>query len=138
MTDDANRTAGHGGISDSLIEEAVSRLDMGARLEGPNGILFLDVRLPRGAEEIHGALLFLMRAAVELHGERQSGEEVSDIEEMLEDALKDGDERHIEEGLDIYRAYLSSSLADIWRGRRGADRLDRLSAAQVKPWTAPL
>ena len=75
-------------VSDTLIEEAVGRLDMTARLEGPNRLLFLDVTLPRGAEDIDGALLFLMRAAVELHAEIQGGEELSDIEETLEDALK--------------------------------------------------
>ena len=122
-------------VSDTLIEEAVGRLDMTARLEGPNHLLFLDVALPRGAEDIDGALLFLMRAAVELHAEIQGGEELADIEETLEDALK-GDDRHgIDEGCDIYRGLLESRLKAVWKGQYGEDRLADLSAAQVKPWS---
>jgi len=122
-------------VSDTLIEEAVSRLDMAARLEGPNRLLFLDVALPRGAEDIDGALLFLMRAAVELHAEIQGGDALADIEETLEDALK-GDDRHgIDEGCDIYRGLLASQLKAIWKGQYGDDRLADLSAAQVKPWS---
>lgn len=121
-------------VSDSLIEEAVSRLDMAARLEGPNRLLFLDVALPPGADDIDGGLLFLMRAAIELHAEIQGGEALADIEETLEDALK-GDDRHgIDEGCDIYRGLLSSRLKAIWKGQYGEDRLADLSAAQVKPW----
>ena len=121
-------------ISDSLIDEAASRLDMAARLEGPNRTLFLDVKLPRGAEETGGAMLFLMRAGVELHAEIQTGEELSDIEETLEDALK-GDDRHaIDEGFDIYRGLLASKLKAIWRRQYGEDALASLSAAQRKPW----
>jgi hypothetical protein len=121
-------------ISNSLIEEAVGRLDMAARLESPNHTLVMDVRLPRGAEDIDGALLFLMRAAVELHTEIQSGEELSDIEETLEDALKGDDAHAIEEGCDIYRGLLASKLKSIWRGQYGEDKLSGLSAAQTKPW----
>ncbi len=122
-------------VSDSLIDEAVMRLDMAARLEGPNKTLFLDVALPKGAEDIDGGMLFLMRAAVELHAETQAGEDLSDIEETLEDALK-GDDRHaIDEGCDIYRSLLASKLKTIWRGQYGEDRLADLSAAQRKPWT---
>ncbi|MDB5459209.1 MAG: hypothetical protein JWO72_950 [Caulobacteraceae bacterium] len=121
-------------ISDSLIDEATGRLDMAARLEGPNHTLFLDVRLPKGAEEIDGAMLFLMRAAVELHAEIQAGEELSDIEETLEDALKSDDEHAIDEGCDIYRGLLASKLKTIWRGHYGDQKLADLSAAQHKPW----
>jgi hypothetical protein len=121
-------------ISDSLIDEATSRLDMTARLESPNHTLVMDVRLPRDAEEIDGALLFLMRAAVELHTEIQAGEELSDIEETLEDALKGDDAQAIDEGCDIYRALLASKLKTVWRGHYGEDKLAGLSAAQTKPW----
>ncbi len=131
---DGKTPAGSPAISDSLIEEAVERLDMTARLEGPNRTLFLDVRLPHGADEIDGALLFLMRAAVELHAEIQVGEDLSDIEETLEDALKGDDGHGIDEGCDIYRSLLESKLKAIWRGQYGADKLAGLSAAQVKPW----
>jgi hypothetical protein len=110
-------------ISDSLIEEAVSRLDLSARIEGPNHTLFLDVRLPQGAEDTGGALLFLMRAAMELHLEIQGGEELSDIEEQLEDVLKADDAHGIDEGCDIYRSLLESKLKAIWRGHEGPDRL---------------
>jgi hypothetical protein len=126
--------AGEGAISDTLIEEAVSRLDMKARLEGPNRTLVLDVRLPYGAEDIDGSLLFLMRAAAELHSEIQTGEELSDIEETLEDALKDDDGHGIDEGCDIYRSLLASKLKDIWQGKYGQDRIAGLSQAQIKPW----
>jgi hypothetical protein len=129
------KTAADGpAISDSLIEEAVSRLDMRARLEGPNRTLFLDVRLPHGAEDISGALLFLMRAAAELHAEIQAGEELSDIEETLEDALKADDRHGIDDGLDIYRGLIASMLRSIWRGQYGEAKLANLSAAQAKPW----
>ncbi len=126
-------TAADGAISDSLIEEAVNRLDMTARLEGPNRTLFLDVRLPHGAEDIDGGLLFLMRAAAELHSEIQAGVELSDLEETLEDALKADDAHGIDEGCDIYRALLASRLETIWRGGYGEDRLAGLSAAGLKP-----
>lgn len=122
-------------ISDELIEEAVGRLDMAARLVGPRGTLFIDVRLPRGAEDIDGPLLFLMRAAVELHTEIQASDELSDIEETLEDVLKADDPHGIDEGCEIYRSLLASRLKTIWRGKRGQERLAGLSAAQVKPWT---
>jgi hypothetical protein len=122
-------------ISDTLIDEATSRLDMSARLEGPNRTLFLDVRLPKGAEDIDGAMLFLMRAAVELHAEIQAGEELSDIEETLEDALKGDDGHAIDEGCDIYRGLLASKLKAIWRGQYGEQKLAGLSAAQHKPWS---
>jgi hypothetical protein len=121
-------------ISDSLIDEATSRLDMAARLEGPNHTLVMDVRLPRGAEEIDGPMLFLMRAAVELHAEIQDGEDLTDIEETLEDALKGDDEHAIDEGCDIYRALLASKLRTIWKGEYGDVKLATLSAAQAKPW----
>ena len=121
-------------ISDSLIDEAASRLDMAARLEGPNRTLFLDVTLPLGAEEAGGAMLFLMRAAVELHAETQVGEDLSDIEETLEDALKGDDLHAIEDGYDIYRGLLASKLKAIWRGQYGDEALAHLSAAQQKPW----
>jgi hypothetical protein len=121
-------------ITDDLIEEAVGRLDIAARLVGPRGTLFLDVRLPREAEEIRGPLLFLMRAAAELHAEIQSGEELSDMEETLEDALKADDARLIDDGCEIYRSLLASRLKTIWRGRWGDERLADLSGAQIKPW----
>lgn len=121
-------------ISDDLIEEAVSRLDMSARLVGPRRTLFLDVTLPRGAEKICGPLLFMMRAAAELHAEIQSSEELSDIEETLEDALKADDRHGIDEGCDIYRSLLAARLKTIWRSHHGQERLADLSAAQVRPW----
>jgi hypothetical protein len=123
-------------ISDDLIEEAVSRLDIVPRQEGPRRTLVLDLRLPRGAEDIHGPLLFLLRAAAELHAEIQGSDEIYDIEETLEDALRADDLRGIEEGCDIYRSLLASRLKDIWRGRRGEERLATLSAARTRTWRA--
>jgi hypothetical protein len=121
-------------ISDALIDEATSRLDMAARLVSPNNSLVMDVRLPRGAEDIDGAMLFLMRAAVELHAETQASEALSDIEEMLEDALKADDRQAIDEGCDIYRGLLASKLKAVWRAYYGVDKLAGLSGAQTKPW----
>jgi hypothetical protein len=120
-------------ISDELIEEAVGQLDIAARLEGQRRTLFLDVSLPRGAEEADGPLLPLMRAAAELHTEIQASDELSDIEETLESALTADDARGIGEGCDIYRSLLASRLKDIWRSHRGHERLAELSAAQAKP-----
>jgi hypothetical protein len=122
-------------ISDELIEEAVSRLDIAARLEGQRRTLFLDVSLPSGAEAVDGPILPLMRAAAELHTEIQSSDELSDIEETLEGALTADDARGIDEGCDIYRSLLASRLKDIWRSHRGRERLAELSAAQGRPWT---
>ncbi|MGZ5985165.1 MAG: hypothetical protein ACXWK7_09505 [Caulobacteraceae bacterium] len=122
-------------ISDELIEEAVARLDIAARLEGQRRTLFLDVTLPRGADEAHGPLLPLIRAAAELHTEIQSSDELSDIEETLEAALTADDRRGIDEGCDIYRSLLASRLKDIWRSYRGAERIAGLSAAEPMPWT---
>jgi hypothetical protein len=121
-------------ISDDLIDEAVGRLDIAARLEMPRATLFLDVRLPREADGARGPLLFLMRAAAELHAEIQSSDELSDIEETLEDAIKADDAHGIDEGCDIYRSLLASRLKAIWQGVHGQDRLAGLSAAQIKPW----
>jgi hypothetical protein len=122
-------------ISDDLIEEAVSRLDVRARLEGQRRTLFMDVSLPREAEDMHGPLLPLMRAAVELHTEIQSSDELSDIEETLEAALTADDGPGIEEGCEIYRSLLASRLKDIWRSHRGPERIASLSTAQPMPWT---
>ena len=120
-------------VSDDLIEEAVSRLDIAARLEGQRRTLFLDVTLPRGADEMQGPLLPLMRAAAELHTEIQSSDVLSDIEETLEGPLTADDPRGIDEGCDIYRSLLASRLKDIWRSHRGQERLAELSAAQARP-----
>ena len=124
------------GISSDLIDEAVSRLDMEARLEGARPSLVLDVSMPGGADQIDGPLLFLMRAALELHAEIQARDEVQDIEETMEDALKADDRHGIGEGCDIYRSLLASRLRTIWQSYRGPERLAGLSAAQVRPWTA--
>ena len=121
-------------ISDDLIEEAVSRLDILARLVGPRGTLFLDVWLPRDASAEPGPLLFLMRAAAELHSEIQATDELCDIEETMEAVLKDDDRRGIDEGCEIYRSMLASRLKAIWRGSRGQERLEVLSAAQARGW----
>ena len=122
-------------VSDELIEEAVSRLDIAARLEGQRRTLFLDVFLPQGAEDVQGPLLPLMRAAAELHTEIQASDELSDIEETLEQALTADDAHGIDEGCDIYRSLLASRLKTIWRSYRGPERLEQLSAVQGRPWT---
>ena len=103
------------------------------RLGGNTGSAFAQ-RLPRRLEAPPGPLLFLMRAAVELHAEIQSSDELSDIEETLEDSLKDDDARGIDEGCEIYRSLLASRLKDIWRSHHGTERIARLGAAQPMPW----
>jgi hypothetical protein len=125
-------------ISDDLIDEAVSRLDIFARLVGPRGTLFLDVWIPKDAGTLPPPLAFLMRAAAELHTEIQASDELSDIEETLEDVLKADDRHGIDEGCEIYRSLLASRLKTIWRGKRGWERLEDLSAVQRKPWRAEL
>jgi hypothetical protein len=132
MTPEANSSPPQP-ISDALIDEAVDRLDIDARLEGQRVTLFLDVSLPRDADACQGPLLFLMRAAAELHTEIQSSDELSDIEETLEDALKADDRRGIDDGCEIYRSLLASHLKAIWRGSHGEERLEGLSAAQAEP-----
>ena len=131
----AAHTAEPTAISDDLIEEAVGRLDIDARLEGQRGTLFLDVSLPRDADDIDGPLLPLMRAAAELHTEIQASDELSDIEETMEAALMADDGHGIDEGCDIYRSLLASRLKTIWRSHRGPERLRRLSEVQSRRWT---
>lgn len=121
-------------ISDEMIEEAVGRLDIMARLVGRHGALFLDVWLPSDASAAPGPMLFLMRAAAELHTEIQASDELSDIEETMEDVLKADDRHGIDEGCEIYRSMLASRLKAIWRGARGQERLEVLSAAQARGW----
>lgn len=125
-------------VSDDLIDEAVSRLDIFARLVGRHGALFLDVWVPKDAGALPPPLAFLMRAAAELHTEIQASDELSDIEETLEDVLKADDRHGIEEGCEIYRSLLASRLKAIWRGKRGLERLEDLGAWRRKPWLAEL
>jgi len=106
------------------IEQAARGLEVAARLEGPNRLLLLDVFAPKGDG---GGLEAATRAALALHRSIAVDDELADVEETLEDALKAQDSRGIEEGCELYRALLSRRLKDILAGPDGAERLAELA-----------
>jgi hypothetical protein len=114
-------------VDDALIEAAANRLDIAGRTEGHNGLLLLDVTAPKG--EADPALAFLALAAVGLHRQIQDDDDLSDIEETLEAALRADDQPGIGEGCDIYRALLASRLKAIVRRPGGDERLIALRKA---------
>ena len=107
------------------IEQAARALDVAARLEGPNRLLLLDVFAPA---ESAADLAAPIRAALALHRTIAVDDELADVEETLEDALKSQDQRSIDEGCELYRALLSRRLKDILAGPDGDERLDALAA----------
>ena len=117
-------------VNDSMIEQAVGRLDIAGRLEGHNSMLFLDVSAPKG--EGDPAVAFLAQAAVGLHREIQDDDELTDMEELLETPLHADDEPGIDEGCDIYRSLLASRLKAISRRLDGGDRLAALRRSGAK------
>lgn len=102
------------------IEQAARSLEMTARLEGPHNLLLLDVFAPADTPE---ALEEAVRAALALHRSISVGDELADVEETLEDALKAGDSRSIDEGYELYRALLASRLKAILAGPDGPTQL---------------
>lgn len=112
------------GLNEALIDQAVQALLMSARLEGADGLLILDVRVPAGIE---GRLGTAARAAAGLHRSIQSGEALSDMEETLEDALRAGDRAGAGQGCERYRAYLARRLKDMLAERDGPARLEALA-----------
>ncbi len=108
-------------VSDDLIDEAASVLDVSGRLVGSNSLLLMDVAAPKGAFD--PAILFLAQAAVGLHREIQDDDELSDIEEALEDPLRANDQHGIDEACDRYRALLASRLSAVARAPEGDERL---------------
>jgi hypothetical protein len=117
-------------VDDALVEEAANRLDIAGRIEGHNGMLLLDVSAPKG--EADPTLAFLAQAAVGLHRQIQDDNDLSDIEETLEDSLRADDQPGIGEGCDIYRALLASRLKAILRRPDGDDRLIELRKAGLR------
>jgi hypothetical protein len=118
-------------VSDALIEQAVGRLAIAGRLEGHNSMLFLDVSAPKTDPD--PAMAFMVQAAVGLHREIQDDDDLSDIEETLENPLHADDEPGIDEGCDIYRALLASRLKAICRRPDGGDRLAALRRSGARP-----
>jgi hypothetical protein len=114
-------------VDDALIDEAAGALDIAGRLEGHNGLLLLDVMTPRTA--IEPQLAYLADAVVGLHREIQDDDDLSDIEEALEDPLKAADQKGIDEACDLYRRLLASRMKALLRAPDGADRLIQLNAA---------
>jgi hypothetical protein len=56
-------------------------------------------------------------------------DELADVEETLEDALKAADSRGIDEGCELYRALLASRLKAILSGPDGPERLEIMANA---------
>jgi len=122
-------------MTEDLIEEAARALDVDARLEGPNRLVLLDVFVPKDAPE---ALRAAMHAARALHHSIEVDDGLSDIEETLEDALKAGDRRAIDDGCELYRALLAQRLKTVASGPEGGRRVEELAAADLAKHGAPL
>ena len=122
-------------MTDDLIEQAARALDVRARLEGPNHLVLLDVLVPAG---VPLALARPMHAARALHRSIEVDDDLADIEETLEDALKADDPRAIDDGCELYRALLARRLKDIAAGRDGQERLAALADADLAMHSAPI
>jgi hypothetical protein len=114
-------------VDDALIDEAAGALNIAGRLEGHNGLLLLDVAAPRA--QIDPAVGFLAQAAVGLHREIQDDDDLSDIEEALEDPLRAADQHGIDEACDLYRGLLASRLKAVLHQPKGSERLMELQKA---------
>jgi hypothetical protein len=106
------------------IEQAARALDISARLEGPNRLLFVDVNAPADAPAV---LRPMMAAAIALHRRIQSDDALADLEETLEDSIRSDDQQTIQEGAEVYRALLASRLKAILEGPEGLERLQALA-----------
>ncbi|HUO23936.1 MAG TPA: hypothetical protein VMU59_15585 [Caulobacteraceae bacterium] len=118
-------------MNDALIDEAAGALDIAGRLEGPNGLLLLDVTPPRAP--LGPELAYAAQAAVGLHREIQDDDDLSDIEEALEDPLRADDQRGIDEACDLYRRLLASRLKALLLQPDGGERLAQLQAVGQRP-----
>ncbi len=118
-------------VDDALIDEAAAALDIAGRLEGHNGLLLMDVAPPRAL--IEPGLAFLSEALVGLHLGIQDDDDLSDIEEALEDPLRAGDQSGIDEACDLYRGLLASRLKAVLKRPDGHERLSQLRAAGRRP-----
>jgi hypothetical protein len=114
-------------VDDAMIDQAAESLDIAGRLAGRNGLLLMDVAPPRTAEP-DAPLAFLARALVGLHREIQDDDDLSDIEEALEDPLRADDQHGVDEACDRYRALLASRLKAVLRRADGPARLIDLKA----------
>jgi hypothetical protein len=112
-----------------LIEQAARGVDVAARLEGPNRLMLIDVIVPDDASD---ELRPYMRAAANLHLRIQSEDDVADVEETLEDALRSADSHLIDEGCELYRALLASRLKDIFAGPEGPERILALANGEAR------
>jgi hypothetical protein len=118
-------------VDEALIDQAAGALDIAGRLEGHNGLLLLDIASPRAP--IEPGLAFLAEALVGLHRAIQDDDELSDIEEALEDPLRAGDQQGIDEACDLYRSLLASRLKSVLTRPDAAERLAQLQAAGRRP-----
>jgi hypothetical protein len=106
------------------IEQAARALEISPRIEGPNRLLLVDVAAPADAPV---RLLPMMAAAIALHRQIQSDDALADVEETLEDSIRSGDQRTVQEGAEVYRALLASRLKAILEGPEGSERLQALA-----------
>jgi hypothetical protein len=95
-------------VDDSMIDQAAESLDIAGRLEGHNGLLLLDVA--PSPDEMDPQLAYLAQAMTGLHRKIQDDDDLSDIEEALEDPLRAADQHGIDEVCDVYRGLLASRL----------------------------
>lgn len=117
-------------VDDALIDEAAGALGIAGRLAGHNGLLLIDVVAPRA--QIDPAIGFVAQAAVGLHRAIQDDDDLSDIEEALEDPLRAADQHGIDEACDLYRGLLASRLKAMLRQPEGSQRLVELQKAGSK------
>jgi hypothetical protein len=117
-------------VDPAMIDEAAGALDIVGRLEGHNGLLLMDVTAPRARTD--PAIDFLAEAAVGLHRTIQDDDDLSDIEEALEDPLRAGDQRGIDEACDLYRRLLASRLKSLLDLPEGQERLAALQKAGAR------
>lgn len=118
-------------VDDAMIDQAAESLDIAGRMVGHNGLLLMDVTAPRSGE-LDPALAFLARAAIGLHREIQDDDDLSDVEEALEDPVRADDQHGIDEACDQYRALLASRLKAMLRRPDGSGRLADLQKAGLQ------
>ncbi len=114
-------------VDDSMIDQAAESLDIAGRLEGHNGLLLLDVA--PSPDEMDPQLAYLAQAMTGLHRKIQDDDDLSDIEEALEDPLRAADQHGIDEVCDVYRGLLASRLKAVLARTDAHERLTDLHKA---------
>jgi len=118
-------------VDDTMIDQAAESVDIAGRLAGHNGLLLLDVAVSPDKTDSH--LVYLAQAIVGLHRRIQDDDELSDIEEALEDPLRAADQQGIDEACDVYRALLASRLKSVLARTDAHTRLADLHKAGANP-----